>query len=209
MYNCGSCFVHVPKVLTLIENLKPVIMPVVKTKEDFVTMREFVVFLSRFARQAVVISAKKTGVKIFADDLLKDKSGVPLLSKNFFWSLSHKPDYVAGIVSSSKVGIDIEKIYLPLKSMYKKVASDKEWKLVEDTCRATAFFRYWTAKEAVLKAEGTGIKDLLRCYVHQIVSDQEVILFYKGKQWLIEHFFFNNYIAAIVKNSSKVDWTLF
>ncbi len=193
----------------MLESLKPVIIPVVKTKKEFTHMREFVVYLSWLARQSVVISADKTGVEIFADDLLKDKSGVPLLVKNFFWSLSHKPEYVAGIVSSSKIGIDIEKIYLPVKPMYKKVASNEEWKLVDDICKATAFFRYWTAKEAVLKAEGTGIKDLLRCCVLKIVNDRKIILLYRGKKWLVEHFFFHDHIVSVVKNRSEVDWTLF
>ncbi len=64
--------------------------------------------LSLFARE----SAKASGVKskLFADMFEKDALGVPLPSNNIFWSISHKPDFVAGVVSVKKLGIDIEKI---------------------------------------------------------------------------------------------------
>ena len=72
----------------------------------------------------------------------------------------------------------------------------------------TAFFRFWTAKEAVLKATGIGIKDLLKCRVNQIVDERHLRLHYEGQDWLIEHFLFDRHLASIVQNQYRIDWSV-
>jgi 4'-phosphopantetheinyl transferase len=187
---------------------KPVIYPVilaVPDKDRRLTGREMVVSLSNHARRALEISARKSSVHL--SDLLKDENGVPLPFDGNYWSLTHKPSYVGGVIASTRIGIDIEKIRPCSKGLFRKTAHDREWALsVMDQFKL--FFCYWTSKESVLKASGTGIRDLSKCRIVRIIDDYNLIIDYDDRKWLIEHFFFDKHIASVVKNDFDVEWTL-
>ena len=124
--------------------------------------REKTVSLSGHARRALQLSARKSG--IILAELLKEENGAPLPFSGNYWSLTHKSDYVGGVVAGFRIGIDIERIRPIQKALYRKTANDDEWRLSgEDPVQL--FFRYWTAKEAVLKAAAVGLKDLTKCRV--------------------------------------------
>lgn len=184
--------------------LFPVILSVPENKQQL-RGRERVAFLSRFARRAVERSSRKIGVRL--DRLEKDEKGAPLPSGGVHWSISHKPECVAGVVSLEKVGIDIEKFRPYSKGLEKKVADIKEWKLYQSD-RSELLFRYWTAKEAVLKAEGMGLSGLSACKVIKIIDETNLIVSFRNQNRLIEHFFFKNHVAAIVKDNYRVEWTI-
>jgi 4'-phosphopantetheinyl transferase len=186
--------------------LFPVILPVPSEIYGF-KPRERVVFLSRQARQALKISALKSGVRI--GDPVKDGNGVPQPVGGIHWSISHKTRYVCGVAAPAPIGIDIERVRDFSKGLFQKTAVESEWALADmETGSVTAFFRFWTAKEAVLKATGIGIKDLLKCRVHQITDDHHLLIKYGGRNWLIEHFFFEDHVASIVKRSFQIEWKL-
>ncbi|CAB1058839.1 hypothetical protein D1BOALGB6SA_3597 [Olavius sp. associated proteobacterium Delta 1] len=186
--------------------LSPVILPVPAAVAEY-QPRDRVIFLSRHARQALRLSAEKSGVRL--DDINKDDNGVPQPSEGNFWSISHKTLYVCGVVAPSPIGIDVERIRGFSSGLYKKTAADREWALADmETDSVTAFFRYWTAKEAVLKATGIGIKDLLKCRVDHIFDDHHLQIQYDGQKWLIEHFYFDDHVASIVKSSFQIEWKL-
>ena len=186
--------------------LYPVILSVPGKVQEF-KPKERVLFLSRYARRALKISAAKSGVR--AGELIKDENGMPLPFKGTFWSITHKRQYVAGVVAPTPIGIDIERIRDVSQGLFRKTATDSEWALVnaEGTSLLT-FFRVWTSKEAVLKATGIGIKDLLKCQVRQILDARHLVIHYEGKDWLIEHCFFDRHITSIVQNSFQIDWTV-
>ena len=186
------------------DTIYPVILPVPEKNRDL-PVREKVIRLKEYARDALRISAKKSGIK--SCYLKKDEKGVPLPFDGNYWSISHKPEYVCGVVALTKTGIDLEKIRPCSKALFRKTANDREWSLLDDTDPYINFFRYWTSKEAVLKAVGTGIMDLLKCSVEQIIDDKTLIISYRDKRWLIEHFFFNGHIASVVKDAYRTDWT--
>ena len=184
----------------------PIIYPAilaVPDKEQKLTGREKVSFLSKHARKALEISAKKSHVQLTY--LKKDEKGVPLPFNGNYWSLSHKPKYVAGVIASAPIGIDIEKIRSCSKALFRKTARDSEWKL-SDTDPFILFYRYWTSKESVLKASGTGIRDLSKCRIIRIINDNHLVIDYRNQRWLIEHFYFDEHIASVVKNDFHVEW---
>jgi phosphopantetheinyl transferase len=91
--------------------------------------------------------------------------------------------------------------------LFKKVATDSEWNLV-DQDEYELFFRYWTAKEATLKATTAGIRDLSKCRVAQILDADHLIVDYQDKAWHIEHLFFDGHVASVVTYDMEVEWTL-
>ena len=157
--------------------------------------RDKVVRLSALARQAVQLSASQSGIKL--GELMKSPEGAPLPVGGYFWSLAHKTEYVAGVVADFPIGMDIEKIRPCAPGLYRMTADESEWKLGE-TVSDLLFFRYWTAKEAVLKSVGIGLKALSQCRVIEIVDDHHLMLSYKHQEFNVEHFYFNGHIAAIL-----------
>ena len=191
-----------PKPRTLI--IYPVILAVPDNLQQL-TGREKVSFLSRYARKALGISAIKSRIRL--GDLNKNQNGVPLPFDGTYWSVTHKTGYVGGVVARERIGIDLEKIRPIKTSVYEKAADHSEWALL-NIRSLPFFFRYWTSKESVLKAAGSGIRDLLKCRIKQIIDDEHLIVDYEEKDWLIEHFYFNGHIASVVKNDTDAEWTL-
>ncbi len=182
----------------------PVIVAVPE-KERQLQGRQKVVTLSRLARRALEMSAEKTGVSFI--NPVKDKKGVPLPFNGYHWSLSHKREYVGGVIGRERIGIDIEKIRECSPGLFKKTADQSEWDLGNDD-RFTLFFRYWTSKEAVLKAVGTGIKGLSKCTIVKIVDDHTLVACYRNQNWIVEHRFFDGYIASVTKGSFIINWVV-
>jgi 4'-phosphopantetheinyl transferase len=184
-----------------------VIYPVIMAVPDAVkalTPKERVKFLSRHARQALEVSAEKSSVRL--DALVQDERNAPLPSNGVYWSITHKNEYVGGVVCPLPIGIDIEKICPRAKSLFRKTADEAEWALADETF--TTFFRYWTAKEAVLKAAGIGLRDLSKCRISRVLGTHHLDVEYDGNKWQMEHYFFNSHIASIVKNDFVIEWTI-
>jgi len=167
--------------------------------------------LSRFAREALKLSAERSNVTPREPE--KDAHGVPQPTNGLYWSLSHTLDFVAAVVAPYAIGIDIEEIKdvsIPLKE---RVASEVEWQLAPKN-DPTVFFRYWTAKEAVLKAVGHGLSGLDHCTVTQIIDDTRILLSYRDSSWLVlQHKVAENkpmglsgYLAAITLGCHEVVW---
>jgi 4'-phosphopantetheinyl transferase len=83
-----------------------------------------------------------------------------------YFSLSHSGDYVGLLVSSRLCGLDIEKLRPFSKGDYPEGVARKCFTEAElawlyakrsGNARRRAFFKLWTAKEAILKALGLGL----------------------------------------------------
>jgi len=183
----------------------PIILAVPDEKQQ-VTGRKKVTFLSQLARRALEISAQKHQIQL--GDLKKNENGVPMPFDGNYWSVTHKTEYVGGVISRSRIGIDLEKIRPVKDALYRKTAQESEWGF-SDSDKTPLFFRYWTSKESVLKASGTGIRDLLKCRIKRIIDDRHLVVSYKERNWHIEHFYFNGHIASVVKNNVDVEWAFF
>ena len=191
--------------LTAIRNITihPVIMAVPETVNDL-TPKERVKFLSRQARRALEISAEKSQVRL--GKLQQDERNAPLPFDGNFWSITHKTEYVGGVIAHYPVGIDIEKICSRSKALFQKTATEAEWSLAEKSIET--FFRYWTAKEAVLKAAGIGLKALSKCRVIRVPDERHLDIEYDASSYRIQHHYYNDHIASIVKNSFEIEWTI-
>jgi len=190
----------------LSQTLHPVILSVPQEVREF-KPKDRVIFLSQHARHALKKSAEKSGIHL--GQLLQDDNGAPQPVDGTYWSITHKTQYVAGVVAPAAIGIDIEKIRGCSPGLFSKTAGDPEWALAKTAKDSLeTFFRFWTSKEAVLKACGTGIGDLRKCQVRKILDASHIEIRYENVDWLIEHFFFDGHIASCVNNNFELDWTI-
>ena len=185
------------------QTLYPVIMAVPEVVKDLLPKKR-VQYLSQHARRALEISAEKSGVRIGKLD--QDERKAPLPFDGTYWSITHKTAYVGGVVAPSPIGIDIEKVCSRTPSLFQKTASESEWALADKNVET--FFRYWTAKEAVLKAAGIGLKALSQCRVVRVPDAQHLEITYNSDTYIVQHHFFDDHIASLVKNKFKIDWTI-
>ena len=72
-----------------------------------------------------------------------------------FFNVSHCSGAVVIALSDAEVGIDAEKIRSAERSLVEYVSSEKELPFVNSD---EDFFRLWTAKESLVKAQGEGLK---------------------------------------------------
>ena len=139
------------------------------------------------------------------DGWRQSEQRVPLPNGSFHWSISHKRLWVAAVVADRPAGIDIEHVAPRRTDLFDEVATEDEWSLVGRRDWST-FFRIWTAKEATLKANGLGIGYLAECKVVQAVGPLRMTTSCAGRHWVIEHFEFDEHIAALACFDEKIRW---
>ena len=187
------------------ETLYPVLLAVPQSAQKL-PPPERVRFLSRHARQALAASAQKS--RVVLGEMKKDPQGRPLPFEGIHWSVTHKTEYVGGVVSPAEIGIDLEKV-LPrnTRGLFAKAAADGEWEIAGGQSWDN-FHRVWTAKEAVLKAVGTGLKDLSSCRVVEVIDSRHLVIACHDRLWPVQHYYFDGHVASIVKGDRAVEWTL-
>ncbi len=193
--------------------LHPVILPI-SYQQIVYKGAQHLALQRQIAREALALSAEKSGISL--GKLEKDERDAPIPFGGNYWSLAHKPRYVAAVVAKEPIGIDIEEIKPRSEGIFQYVASNKEWQLSNTTPPNSKnsknainwmnFFRYWTAKEAALKAIGIGISELKKCRVIAVPDETHILLDYRDRIWTVEHAFVDNHIAAITKNENEVEW---
>ena len=165
--------------------------------------RRHVRALSRLARVAVRHSARRAGSRV--GHLVKNSEGVPQPSHGWHWSVAHKPAYVAGVVGPAPLGIDIEPYRKRSANLLAKIADEAEWGLGNEDPWCL-FYRFWTAKEAVLKAVGTGMRGLSDCRVVRIDGVSHLTLAFRGQQWAVQQCFRDRHWAAVASRGNPVTW---
>jgi 4'-phosphopantetheinyl transferase len=105
------------------------------------------------------------------------------------FNISHSGDYVVIAINKENIGIDVELIknnfdYKPLADV---CFTPKERKLITNL---TDFYKFWTRKEAILKASGEGLIDDLQeieCIAEQVQRQKNT---YKLKSMMIDNVHF-------------------
>ncbi len=166
--------------------------------------RTRVAILSRMARVAVRLSARLTGMAPPA--FIKNDFGAPQPLNGTHWSLAHKPLFVAGVVADVPVGIDIETVRSPTEALFRRIAAGEEWRLSREPHAPRLFYRVWTAKEAVLKAEGVGLRGLSRCRVTAIPDQSTMCLVFDGRPWTVAHHLLDTHVLALTRSGPSVEW---
>jgi 4'-phosphopantetheinyl transferase len=184
--------------------LHPVIMPVPPAIREL-SGREKILGLRRQARTALARSAALSGLTLGA--LRQGERGQPLPSQGVYWSLSHTTEQVAAVAAPHRVGIDIERITTFTAALQERLAGSREWELAP--VDELLFCRYWTAKEAVLKAVGVGLGGLSRCSITEIIDEGQLLLAYGPETWIVSHCRqAERHLAAITAAAGLVQWHL-
>ena len=78
-----------------------------------------------------------------------------------------------------------------------EMIDDKEWNLSDEDLEHL-FLRYWTAKEAVLKVAGTGIRELAYCRIAAVPDEEWIQLDFKGEPFRVRQFYHDRHVIAVV-----------
>jgi 4'-phosphopantetheinyl transferase len=183
------------------------IHPVIKAvpePERLLKGRDKVFALRRIARSALQCSAQFSDVAL--GSLEKAENGAPLPCNGIYWSLTHKERYVAAVTAPHPIGIDIEENRPCSDRLYQRLAAPREWELAREMTQ-TLFYRYWTAKEAVLKAVGIGLAGLTRCQIIEILDDTHLKLTYADMVWQVTQFWAaENHIVTVTSEDDAIEW---
>jgi 4'-phosphopantetheinyl transferase len=159
--------------------------------------------LSALAREALTMSASQAGLELA--EMCQDDRGRPLASNGCWWSVSHKPRYVAAVAARARTGIDIEEVRPRKESTFRYVASEDEWALCAERSWQN-LFRLWTAKEAVVKAAGHGLSGLRSCEVVALPDESTVFLYFDNRLYEVAQLSYDGHLASVVKNDDEVHW---
>lgn len=157
-----------------------------------------------YARLALRQSAERSGAPL--EGWTQDADGRPLPNDGWYWSISHKRQWAAGVVSRTPVGIDIEHV-IPRRdeALFDVIADAEEWAIVGGRSWEN-FYRIWTAKEAVLKANGFGIGKLGNCRIRHVASLGRMDVEFPPQEFVVQHFQFDDHLGALTPGHLIPQW---
>lgn len=88
-----------------------------------------------------------------------NKYNRPFLNEHIDFNISHSGEYVVCVIAKDiKLGVDIEEVKEIEFEDFKEVMTDEQWKCIASADNsAKEFFKYWTIKESVIKADSRGL----------------------------------------------------
>ncbi len=94
-------------------------------------------------------------------DLQYEAAGKPYLKGDAAFSIAHSRGVVAcAWARTGPLGLDVEVPRSIDRQHFRHCFTDLEWAAIQADASLTTFYHYWTAKEAVLKAQGWGLGHL-------------------------------------------------
>ncbi|MEM6755426.1 MAG: 4'-phosphopantetheinyl transferase superfamily protein [Cyanobacteria bacterium P01_C01_bin.38] len=134
--------------------------------------------------------------------------GKPFLEQNLqnklTFNVSHSQNFALYAVSlDNSIGVDLESISstTDVVSLAQRFFSPNEFAIIESAPQEQQhqlFFRYWTCKEAYLKATGTGLKDLQQVEISLAIEQSAKLNIPNSDEWsLLEIQPFSNCAGAV------------
>lgn len=131
-------------------------------------------------------------------DLKYNEFGKPFLNDDVDFSISHSGNFVVCAIGQKiKLGIDIEKITDIDIRDYQDIMTKEEWcqiNMQENPLKS--FFRFWTMKESIIKAEEKGLSIPLKEI--NILSNKVV---YNNKSWYLIELILNENICTTLASN--------
>ena len=140
-------------------------------------------------------------VQYILKDLKFSKFEKPYFDDSIDFNISHSGEFVICAISlEGKIGVDIEEIKPILFTELKMFFSPKECNEIKRSADSTiSFYRYWTQKEAFLKAIGMGLN--IPINEAEIFNDK---IKWNNKEWLLKELkLHTKYIAYLSCNIPK------
>ncbi|MCM1545475.1 MAG: 4'-phosphopantetheinyl transferase superfamily protein [Clostridiales bacterium] len=132
--------------------------------------------------------------------------------KGVFYNLSHSGDLTVVALADSEVGVDVQQVKPVDMRLAKRFFTDAEWRQTEDAGDGAAelFYRFWTVKEAYLKALGTGLNRPLNSFsVRFTAGGAKISDGGREEGWLVSEFScFSGYALACVAKEYAPDFTV-
>ena len=133
--------------------------------------------------------------KYFNDDVKKTKSG-KLVSPKGFFNISHSKKYVVFVLADKECGIDIEEKREVKEELINYAFSDADKELMK---KPEDFFLMWTLKEAISKAEGSGLSG-------KSIKDIPVgtgLIEYKDESYMVKFTTLADYYISVAVKTDK------
>jgi len=109
--------------------------------------------LLEYALNAIGVSGKELTFQ-------KNADGKPSIKElpEFHYNLSHSKEYVALVVDTQAVGIDVERVRTGYQKLVTRFFSAEEESYLLDNWDDMLFTKFWTRKESYLKVTGYGMR---------------------------------------------------
>lgn len=127
--------------------------------------------------------------------------GRPWLPGKFDFNISHSGHYVICAISSiERVGIDVEEIKPVDFCYFQNVMSAHQWAIImEADYPVKEFYRFWTLKESIIKADGRG----LFIPLHEIDIKRDIGIV-NGMQWFLKELVLDEQHLSCLATRNKV-----
>lgn len=136
-------------------------------------------------------------------NLKYNKYNRPFLNKEIDFNISHSGKYIiCAIGKDLKIGVDIEEIKEIEFNDFNNVMTDEQWGYIHQSVYPMeSFFKYWTIKESVIKADSRGLSVPLL----DIIIEKNSV-HYDNRTWYLNEICIDrNYCSCLATNKKEVN----
>jgi len=138
--------------------------------------------------------------KITLDKLKYNQYGKPFLDDDIDFNISHSGNFVfCALGEKVKLGIDVEMISDIEFVDFHEVMTQKQWLIINNSENPIeSFFRLWTIKESIIKAEGKGFSiSPLNVLVNNKIAN------YQRNIWYLKELYLNSKICICLATNIR------